>query len=143
MIIKQLSVFLENKSGRLTELTEILGKAGINMSALSIADTTEFGIIRMVVSEAEKALKILKDNNFSVSLTDVICLTVPNQAGSLAKALKVLSKAEISIEYMYAFSLGEKAFVVIRTEDINKSIKTLKDHKLELIEASELNNITF
>ena len=74
MIIKQLSVFLENKAGRLTELTGILGNAGINMTALSIADTSEFGIIRVVVSDPEKALQILKEHNFSVNLTDVVCL---------------------------------------------------------------------
>jgi len=103
MIIKQLSVFLENKSGRLAELTDILGEKDINMSALSIADTSEFGIIRMVVSKPEQALKILKENRFSVSLTEVLCLSIPNKPGSLSLALKILSDVDISIEYMYAF----------------------------------------
>ncbi|MFW5982241.1 MAG: ACT domain-containing protein, partial [Halanaerobiaceae bacterium] len=126
MIIKQLSVFLENKSGRLTELTDVLGEAGVNLSALSIAETSEFGIIRMVVSDPEKGLQVLKDNMFSVSLTDVACLSTPNQAGSLARALKILSAENISVEYMYAFSMDERALVVIRTEDIQKTINVLK-----------------
>jgi hypothetical protein len=141
MIIKQLSVFLENKSGRLTEVTEILGQAGINISALSIADTSEYGILRMVVSNPDEALVKLKENKFSVSLTDVACLSTPNEPGSLAKALKILSQEKISIEYMYAFSMGEKAFVVIRTENIQKCIDTLQAHKMELIKASELYQI--
>ncbi|MFW6022069.1 MAG: ACT domain-containing protein [Halanaerobiaceae bacterium] len=141
MIIKQLSVFLENKSGRITELTEILGEAGINLSALSIAETSEFGIIRMVVSEPENALKILKDNKFSVNLTDVMCLSTPNEPGALARALKILSKENIDIEYMYAFSMDEKALVVIRTENIENTIKVLKNHEMELINANDLYNI--
>jgi hypothetical protein len=141
MIIKQLSVFLENKSGRLTEVTEILGQAGINISALSIADTSEYGILRMVVSNPDEALVKLKENKFSVSLTDVACLSTPNEPGSLAKALKILSQEKISIEYMYAFSMGEKAFVVIRTENIQKCIDTLQKHKMELLKASELYQI--
>jgi hypothetical protein len=141
MIIKQLSVFLENKLGRLTEVTEILGQAGINISALSIADTSEYGILRMVVSNPDEALVKLKDKKFSVSLTDVACLSTPNEAGSLAKALKILSQEKISIEYMYAFSMGDRAFVVIRTENIQKCIDTLQAHKMELLRASELYRI--
>lgn len=141
MFIKQLSVFLENRSGRLTEMTDILGKADINLSALSIAETSQFGIIRMVVSDPEKGLKILKENNFSVSLTDVICLSTPNKPGSLSRSLQVLSEAGISVEYMYAFSMGEKAFVVIRTENLEKATEILNENNMELLEAQELYNI--
>lgn len=141
MIIKQLSVFLENKLGRLTEVTEILGQAGINISALSIADTSEYGILRMVVSNPDEALVKLKEKKFSVSLTDVACLSTPNEAGSLAKALKILSQEKISIEYMYAFSMGDRAFVVIRTENIQRCIDALQAHKMELLKASELYQI--
>ncbi|MGB4005133.1 MAG: ACT domain-containing protein [Halanaerobiales bacterium] len=140
MIIKQLSVFLENKAGRLTELTGILGRAGINMTALSIADTSEFGIIRTVVSDPEKALQILKEHNFSVSLTDVVCLTTPNKPGALARALEILSVEGISIEYMYAFSIGEEAFIIMKTEDINRTIQVLKENDMHLVKAAELNN---
>lgn len=141
MIIKQLSVFLENKSGRLTELTEILAESGINMSALSIADTSEFGIVRIVVSEPEKALKILKDSKFSVNLTDVICLSTPNDPGGVARALKIFSEENISVEYMYAFSTEQKALAVIRTDNIESTIEVLKKHEMELLKASELYNI--
>lgn len=141
MIIKQLSVFLENKSGRLTELTEILGEADINMSALCIADTSEFGIIRIVVSDPEGALKVLREKDFTVKLTDVICIVMANEPGALAKSLKVLSTEGISIEYMYAFSMGKKALIIIRTENISKSIKILKKNGVELLEAGELYNI--
>src|SRR5665648_993067 len=89
MIIKQLTVFLENKTGRLNEVTQILGNAGINVSALSLADTSEFGILRLIVSEPEKALDILKQAEFSVRLTDVVCLSSPNAPGSLARALDI------------------------------------------------------
>lgn len=141
MLIKQLSVFLENKSGRLTELTKILGEANINLSALSIAETSEFGIIRMITSDPEKGLKILKGNDFSVNLTDVICIQTPNKAGALSKYLEYISAANIDVEYMYAFSLGEKALVVIRTEQLKKTINILKKNNARLLEPNKLYNI--
>ena len=141
MIIKQLSVFLENRSGRLAELTEILGEAGVNLSALSIAETSDFGIIRMIVSDPETGLSVLKENNFSVSLTDVICLKTPNQPGALAETLDVLSEAGISVEYMYAFAIEDEAFVVIRTEALEETIKLLEKHEMELLEAGKLYDI--
>jgi len=140
MIIKQLSVFLENKSGRLTELTEILGQADINMSALCIADTSEFGIIRIMVSDPERALKVLREKEFTVKLTDVICLVMANEPGALARGLKVLSREGISVEYMYAFSMEKSSLIVIRTENIEKTIKLLKKNNIELLEAGELYN---
>lgn len=141
MIIKQLSVFLENKSGRLSEVTTILGEAGINMSAFSVADTSDFGILRVIVSEPERALKILKENQFSGNLTDVVCLICPNEAGALSKALKILDAEGISIEYMYAFSLGNTANIVIRPTNVQKCIDVLLKHELELLKSSDLYKI--
>jgi hypothetical protein len=141
MIIKQLSVFLENKSGRLSEVTNILGDAGINMTAFSIADTSDFGILRVIVSDPEKALRLLKENHFSVNLTDVVCLSSPNQPGAMAKALKILSDEEISIEYMYAFSIGDTANIVIRPTNVRKCIDVLQEHELELLKSSDLYKI--
>jgi len=138
MIIKQLSVFLENKSGRLKEVTEILEKSGINISALSVADTSDYGILRMVVSNPDLALKVLKENRFSVSLTDVICICIPNEIGALSKTLDILSKENISIDYVYAFSMGDKALAVLRTEDVKKGIEVLKEHNTEVLEAEEI-----
>lgn len=141
MIIKQLSVFLENKAGRLTEVATLLGNANINMSAFSIADTSDFGILRMIVSNPDEAKKILRDNNFTVTLTDVVCLICPNEAGALAKALNILSSENIQIEYMYAFSIGSTANVVIKSTNVQKCIETLLAHKLELLSSSSLYEI--
>ncbi|HHW67434.1 MAG: hypothetical protein PWP07_948 [Epulopiscium sp.] len=141
MIIKQLSVFLENKSGRLTEVTKTLGDLGINISALSIADTAEYGILRMIVTNPDQAFTVLKEKGFSVSLTDVICLATPHTPGALAKALDILSKDGISVEYMYAFEVGQKALVIIKADDIHKAIDTITAHKMELIEASDIYQI--
>jgi hypothetical protein len=138
MIIKQLSIFLENKSGRLNEVTNILANAGINMTAFSIADTSDFGILRVIVSEPEKALSILKENHFSVSLTDVICLSCPNEPGALAKALNILNDEDIPIEYMYAFSLGNTANIVIKPTNVRKCIEVLQKHELDLLKSSDL-----
>ncbi|MFP4698075.1 MAG: ACT domain-containing protein [Eubacteriales bacterium] len=137
MIIKQLSIFLENKTGRLTEVTQTLGNNGINISALSVADTSEYGILRLIVSNPEKAVEVLKESGFSVSLTDVICIKVPHTNGALNKALQIFSKENISIEYMYAFAVDNNASVIMKVKDIHKSIDILKEHQLELINADE------
>jgi hypothetical protein len=138
MIIKQLSVFLENKSGRLTELTETLEKNDINITALSVAETSEYGILRCIVSDPEKAVIALRRDGFSVRLTDVICVSIPNRPGALARMLRLLSDAKISVEYMYAFAVNEKALTVIRGDDLQAIITVLSEHKMELIKASDL-----
>ncbi len=139
MIIKQLSIFLENKTGRLNEVSNLLGEAGINMSAFSVADTSEFGILRMIVSEPKKALELLKKADFSVRLTDVVCLNSPNVPGALGKALDILASEEVFIEYLYAFSMDNKsANIVLKPGNIEKCIRVLQDHKLELVSASDL-----
>lgn len=138
MIISQLSIFLENKSGRLHEVFDVLGREGINVSACSVADTSEFGILRMIVSNPEKALNILKEKKFSVNISEVISFATPNIAGALAKTLKIMSDALISIEYIYGFSLGEKSFIVMRCDNISTAIAELKSHEMELICANDL-----
>lgn len=142
MIIKQLSVFLENKTGRLNEVTQILGNAGINMSAFSVADTSEFGILRMIVSDPEKALSILREAEFSVRLTDVVCLNSPNEPGALARALNILSGENVFIEYLYAYSMDNKsANIVLKPDNIQRCIEVLQAHKMELVTASEMYKI--
>ena len=142
MIIKQLSVFLENKTGRLNEVTQILGNAGINMSAFSVADTSEFGILRMIVSDPGKALLILKEAEFSVKLTDVICLNSPNEPGALARALNILSGENVFIEYLYAYSMDDKtANIVLKPDNIQKCIEVFQAHKMELVSASDMYKI--
>lgn len=142
MIIKQLSVFLENKTGRLNEVTQLLGNAGINMSAFSVADTSEFGILRVIVSDPEKALSILKEAEFSVRLTDVICLNSPNEPAALARALDILSGESVFIEYLYAYSMNDKsANIVLKPDNIEKCIAVLQKHQLELVSASDMYKI--
>ncbi len=141
MIVHQLSVFLENKSGRLTEVLEALGKENIKITALSVADTSEFGILRMIVSDPEKAKIILKEKSFTVNLTEVLSIITPNEAGFYAKALKILSDLDISIEYTYAFSIGEKSVIILRTNNTEMAIKALREHEMELLKASDLYKI--
>ena len=136
MVIKQLSIFLENKTGRLNDVSKLLGDSGINMTAYSLADNSDFGILRVIVSDPAKAEKILKENRFAVSLTDVICVRIDNLPGAISKVLAILAKADIYIEYMYAFSEGEGANVVIRPDKMQEAVKELNDHKVNLLDAS-------
>ena len=132
MTIKQLSVFLENKTGRINEVTKILGKHGINMHAFSMAESTDFGILRLIVREVDKAVEVLRNESFAVMLTDVVCISCPNEAGSLSTILDKLAEQEIFIEYMYAFAEGNKANVVIRPNDIDKCVQVLSECECEL-----------
>ena len=127
MTIKQLSVFLENKTGRINEVTKILGKHGINMHAFSMAESTDFGILRLIVRAVDKAVEVLRNETFAVMLTDVVCISCPNEAGSLSTILDKLAEQEIFIEYMYAFAEGDKANVVIRPNDIEKCVQVLQE----------------
>ncbi len=139
MITKQVSVFLENKLGRLNEVTHILGDAGINISALTIADTSDFGILRLIVSAPDEAKRILKQNVFSVQNTDVVLIKTKNKPGSLAKLLDVLNNEKIFIEYMYSFSKDDNAAInVIRPVDIDKCISVLQNQKDKFLFADEL-----
>lgn len=138
MIVHQLSVFLENKSGRLTEVLETLGGENIKITALSVADTSEFGILRMIVSDPFKAKEILKNRQFTVNLTEVISIMAPNEAKYYAKVLKVISDLDISIEYTYAFSKGDTSVIILRCSNSESAIKALKEHEMELIKASDL-----
>ena len=126
MTIKQVSVFLENKTGRINEVTKTLSRHGINMQAFSMAETPDFGILRLIVSDVDKAVEILRTANFAVMLTDVVCLHCPNKAGALGEILEQLAAAEVAIEYMYAFAEGDKANIVVRPTDIALCEKALE-----------------
>jgi hypothetical protein len=141
MLIKQLSIFLENKSGRLTEALSTLGDEDINIKALSIAETTEFGIVRVIVSDPEKGYRILREKGFSVNLAEVLSIATSAECGSFARALKVLSDEDISIEYMYAFSVGGKAAIVLRTEDTAKALDAIRRNNMELLGGSEMSDL--
>lgn len=138
MKIKQLSVFIENKTGRINEVTKILGTNSINMSAFSLAENAEFGILRMIVSDVDMAVKVLKEAHFGVTLTDVVCFRCPNKPGALSIVLDYLAKENIFIEYMYAFSEGETASVVIRPTDIDKCLEILTNYKCDILNSDSL-----
>jgi hypothetical protein len=128
MFIKQLSIFVENKKGGLAEILNEIGQGGIDICALSLADTTDFGILRMIVNDAEKAEKILTEHGVVVKINQVLGLAVDDTPGGLAAALTALNAGGVAIEYMYAF-VGESdqhAMVVLRTDDNDKALSTLK-----------------
>ena len=139
--IRQLSIFLENKSGRLQEVLEVLGNEKINIKALTIADTSEYGIIRLLVSDPENGYQLLKNCGYSVTLTDVLSLSVSHEAGALAKVLAKFSEEKLSVEYMYAFSLGDKAIIVLRTDDRAKALEIIECNNFILIGEDEIKNL--
>ena len=141
MIIKQLSVFMENKSGRLTEVLEVLGKEDITITALSVADSTEFGILRLIVPDPEKAGRLLKEHTFTVNITEVISVMVPYQAKHYAGVLRILSDLDISVEYTYAFSKAGKSIIILKCNDNEKAISALKENEMELLKAGDLYKI--
>lgn len=127
MTIKQLSVFLENKTGRINDLARILSREGISMHAFSMAETPDFGILRLIVSEVDRAVEVLRAENFAVMLTDVVCIKCDNEAGALSTILERLAEREIFIEYMYAFADGAMANIVIRPNNIDDCVATLQE----------------
>jgi hypothetical protein len=140
MKLKQISIFLENKKGRLWKALNILKEAKINIRALSISDTSEFGILRLIVPEPAIAKRILEENNFVVKLNEVIGVGVADEPGGLEKILKILNEADINVEYLYAFveKKGEKAIVVLRTEDIDEGIKNLEEYNVTMLSSEEV-----
>jgi len=140
MRVEQIAVFLENKSGRLAEITEILAGNGINIRALSVADTADFGILRLIVNKVDLAQKVLKENGFTVGKTTVIAVEVPDQAGGLAGVLKTVEAEGLNVEYMYAFvnKSGEKAVLIFRFDDMDKAISSLQKAGLTLLSGEQV-----
>ena len=143
MKITQISIFLENRKGRLYDVCSLLGDNGINIRALTIAETENFGVLRIVTSDAEKAVKVLKDNGFAANITDVVIVEVEDRPGGLAKVLKILNDNKINIEYMHAFmsKQGDKSYMVFRFDDPDSAIKVLKDNKINIIDGSKISEI--
>lgn len=133
MTIKQISVFLENKSGRLNDVTRALADNGINMLAFCIAETTDFGLMRLIVSEVDKTVEVLRNADFAVILTDVVCINCPNQPGALSKILESLAEENIFIEYMYAFARSERADVIIKPNDLEACIRILSERHRDVL----------
>lgn len=140
MKVKQLSIFLENQSGRLADVTTAMGDEGVNIRALSLADTSGFGILRLIVDNIEKAHEILKDQGFTVRETDVIAVEIPDQPGGLGKVLNIFGDAKINIEYMYAFvgTSGENAVVIFRIDNVDQAVETLHAKGVKILSASQV-----
>jgi hypothetical protein len=134
MKIRQISVFLENKVGRIMELTDVLGKNDINIRALSLADTSDFGILRMIVDNIDKTMKVLKEKGFIIKESYVVAVEVPDKPGGLSGVLKVLGDKSINIEYMYAFfeQPENKALLIFRFENPDEAVNVLVDSGIEV-----------
>ena len=135
MTIKQISVFLENVSGRLAEVTQILSKGGINLRAITIADTADFGILRIVSDNPDKALKLLENGGFTARATDVLGVEVADKPGGLAKVMDIFRKNNVNIEYLYASLEKNKdnAVVIFKVEDVQHGIKIINENGLSAI----------
>jgi hypothetical protein len=135
MATKQISVFLENKSGRLAEVTRILGEGDVNLRAMSIADTADFGILRLIADNSDRALKILDSNNFTAKVTDVLAVEVPDKPGGLALVMKVFSENDVNIEYLYVSLERNKdnAVIIFKVENIELGAKVLEENSFNLV----------
>ena len=125
MIIRQLSIFLENRTGRINEIARILAENGINMQAFSMAETADFGLLRLIVLDVDKAVEVLRAADIAVMVTDVLCVNSPNVPGALSAVLEKLAADGIFIEYMEAFSDGDSANVIIRPNNIEEAVRIL------------------
>lgn len=138
MNVKQLSVFIENKAGRVSEVTDVLGKAGVNIRGFSVSDTADYGIVRLVVNDPDKGKAALTDAGFTVKESEVVCINLPDQPGGLAAVLKHVSEAGVNIEYVYSLI---STYVVINVADIDRAISLLKDAPVELVSQEEIARI--
>lgn len=139
-MVKQISIFLENKAGRLASVTKVLGEQRINIRALSIADTSDFGILRLIVNEPEKAYGVLKRAGFTVSETEVIAVEVPDTPGGLARVLDVMGEASINIEYLYAFigKATDDALVIFKVEDPDRAVQVFQAYGIGVLDSSQV-----
>jgi hypothetical protein len=140
MLVEQIAVFLENKSGRLAEITAILAENQINIRALSVADTADFGILRLIVDKVEQAKTVLRENGFTVGKTQVLAVEIEDKTGGLAKVLKCITNAGINVEYMYAFvnKTGENAVLIFRFEKMEEAIDTLQKGGFTILTSEQI-----
>ena len=143
MKIKQLSIFLQNRMGSLSKPLEVLSDAGVNIRAMCMADTSEFGILRLVVDDPEKGKEALEENNFLVKITDIIGVEMNDAPGGLTTVLKIIKENEIDLEYLYAFShdKAEKAILLLHADDLDNLINALKNNDIVIVEAEEVYNL--
>ena len=144
MLIKQLSVFIENKEGRLEGVTQVLGEHNINIASFSLADTAEYGMLRMIVSDPEEGRRVLKEEGFSAMLTDVIAVKIAQKPGTLHEVLKLLFDAGLSVEYMYTLATaGIDTSIIMKVSALEKALDILNQHGYKVCtakEAYEINN---
>ena len=138
MTIQQISIFLENKFGKLNEILALLGKENIRIIAATVADTSEFGILRMIVSDAKKAHNSLKNNNVSANLSEVLAIATESTAESFASTLNLFTKAGLSIEYMYCFSVKDKSFMILRVNNRDAALEVIRRNNLEYVSENQL-----
>jgi len=136
--VKQLSVFIENKAGRVSEITDVLGNAGVNIRGFSVSDTTDYGIVRLVVDDPDAGKSVLHDAGFTVKESDVICIDLPDHPGGLAGVLKVVSNAGVNIEYVYSLI---STYVVINVADIDRALSLLEGQPIVLVSQEEIARI--
>ncbi len=136
--VQQLSVFIENKAGRVSEITDVLGTAGINIRGFSVSDTADYGIVRLIVDDPDKGRSVLQDAGFTVKKSEVICLNLPDHPGGLAGVLKVVSDAGVNIEYVYSLI---STYVVINVADVDRAQSLLKDKPVVLVSQEEIAKI--
>ena len=143
MKTKQISVFIENQSGRLYEVMRLLGDSGINIRALSLADTSDFGIIRLIVNNPDRAYKALKDKDFTVGINEVVAIAIPDKPGGLADVLETLCRQDFNVEYMYAFvnSPDSNAVMIFRFDDSDAALKVLRDAGITVLKEETLLNM--
>ncbi len=140
MFIKQISVFLENKKGRLASVTGALAEAGVDLRAMSMADTSDFGILRLIVDDNEKAMQVLEKNGFAASQNDVIAVAFDDQIGAMAKTMKIFDDNEINLEYLYVFFAqnDSKVVTVFRVVDAERAVKILKDNGANVLSEEDI-----
>jgi hypothetical protein len=140
MSVKQISVFLENKKGRLAEVTRTLSAERINIRALSLADTADFGVMRIIVDDPDKCLGVLKSKGFVAQVTEVIAVEVEDKPGGLARVLEVLDRDNVNVEYMYAYveKTRENAIVICKIDDRELALKVLANHGIATVSADGL-----
>jgi hypothetical protein len=140
MRVEQIAVFLENKSGRLAEITRILAENDINIRALSVADTADFGILRLIVDKVDLAKEALRAGGFTVGKTNVIAVEVPDRSGGLASVLKVVNEVGLNVEYMYAFvnKSGANAVLIFRFDEMDKAIEILQERGFALLTGAQI-----
>jgi len=143
MKVEQISIFLENRAGRLSEVTRVLSESGVNIRALSLADTSDFGILRLIVSDFDKAKKVLKEHGFTVGRTTVVAVEVEDKPGGLHNILNLLSGQGINVEYMYAFvqQSGHNAVLIFRFDRTDEAIDILQKHGLKIVPGEDLYKI--